>query len=628
MLNLSDISGVASSPISKSVLENSIGNSSLKNSRAYANYENFLSQLSDQSYKAPSIIFASGNGSYYPTNTSSGLQFYSSFILGRDKYLNNWQLSHRIDDIFELSYFDGSTVFNCLSIDPSNQRIKTRSLETRNGNKSTYATYSQLIFGYDNTASTTETGIYRHNIRTRHDPNNNMENAIDVFLWNTLDSNTALGSRRVLSLYGNGNEELVSGFRIDGGINVDISTPSTRTSEQTNYALSGKGVIYFNTSVNKYRYSENGGAFKYFGSGSGGSGIIQSCDLNQCGAYSELLVNKPIAVMMHSVGDLVINKISIATMVGSTAGINIGLAIYKPSVNTNTLSGITLTKYWSGTVTTTINEEMLTCNIDDNNAVSVNGWYAILITNLSNSANPIIAAYINQTQMLDDSSAISFQLDASLAINSRVWASSFTPAIDSTLNTEIVPYIKVGGSSDSYTGGSTSGDTYKSKLSALDNTEDYLGNKFIQGNNVTIETVIDAGIQKLKINSTASGSGGGTSAANNKIAVLANPCADDDIILFYATEAVNINSMILLMRSTDETLTQSITVSIYKVNDRNAISSATPIISGTVSDFATGATLLINTTLVTGNMLILKITAVVGSPILLETITTFGSSIS
>ena len=624
MLNLSDISGVASSPISKSVLENSIGNSSLKNSRAYANYENFLSQLSDQSYKAPSIIFASGNGSYYPTNTSSGLQFYSSFILGRDKYLNNWQLSHRIDDIFELSYFDGSTVFNCLSIDPSNQRIKTRSLETRNGNKSTYATYSQLIFGYDNTASTTETGIYRHNIRTRHDPNNNMENAIDVFLWNTLDSNTALGSRRVLSLYGNGNEELVSGFRIDGGINVDISTPSTRTSEQTNYALSGKGVIYFNTSVNKYRYSENGGAFKYLGSGSGGgSGIIQSCDLNQCGPYSELLVDKPIAIMMHSVGDLSINKISIATMVGSTDGINIGLAIYKPSVNTNTLSGIALTKAWSGTVTTTVNEEMLIATIGDNDIVTVNGWYSILITNMNANNNPVIAAYVNQTQMLDDTSSVAYQLDASSAISNGTWVSTFTP--NKILNTEIVPYIKIGGASDS---DSQSSDTYKVKLTSSDNTEDYIENKLSAGTNVTIDEVTENGIKKLKINSTASGSGGGTSAANNKIAVLANPCADDDIILFYATEAVNINSMILLMRSTDETITQSISVSIYKVNARNAISSATAIVSGTVSDFATGTTLSVNSALITGNMLILKVTTVVGSPILLETITTFGSSLA
>lgn len=624
MLNLSDISGVASSPISKSVLENSIGNSSLKNSRAYANYENFLSQLSDQSYKAPSIIFASGNGSYYPTNTSSGLQFYSSFILGRDKYLNNWQLSHRIDDIFELSYFDGSTVFNCLSIDPSNQRIKTRSLETRNGNKSTYATYSQLIFGYDNTASTTETGIYRHNIRTRHDPNNNMENAIDVFLWNTLDSNTALGSRRVLSLYGNGNEELVSGFRIDGGINVDISTPSTRTSEQTNYALSGKGVIYFNTSVNKYRYSENGGAFKYLGSGSGGgSGIIQSCDLNQCGPYSELLVDKPIAIMMHSVGDLSINKISIATMVGSTDGINIGLAIYKPSVNTNTLSGIALTKAWSGTVTTTVNEEMLIATIGDNDVVTVNGWYSILITNMNANNNPVIAAYVNQTQMLDDTPSIAYQLDASSAISNGTWVSTFTP--NNILNTEIVPYIKIGGASDS---DSQSSDTYKVKLTSSDNTEDYIENKLSAGTNVTIGEVIENGIKKLKINSTASASGGGTSAANNKIAVLANPCADDDIILFYATEAVNINSMILLMRSTDETITQSIAVSIYKVNARNAISSATPIVSGTVSDFATGTTLSVNSALISGNMLILKVTTVVGSPILLETITTFGSSLT
>ena len=82
------------------------------------------------------------------------------------------------------------------------------------------------------------------------------------------------------------------------------------------------------------------------------------------------------------------------------------------------------------------------------------------------------------------------------------------------------------------------------------------------------------------------------------------------------------------MRSTDESITQSITISIYNVSSRNGISSVNSIVNGTISNFTTGITLSINTALTTGNMLILKITNVVGSPILLETITTFGSSLS
>ncbi|MCK9429195.1 MAG: hypothetical protein M0R17_04265 [Candidatus Omnitrophica bacterium] len=585
-------------------------------------------QLNSKVSQADALIFAIGNGTELVSSTvSNTIDIFSAYILGKYTYENHWQINYLQNENICYTYYDGNNYFKRFTIDYKTGNLGGRSITLRNGNIPNCNADFQAAFGYSNEASYADYSQYRHNIRTSHsnDINFNYENALDLYIWDkTNDLPDDIGSRHVVRWNALGNEELVSGFRIDGGLNVDISTPDSRALEQTNYAVTNKGVIYFNTSVNKYRYSENGGAFKYLGSGSGGgSGIIQSCDLNQCGPYSELLVDKPIAIMMHSVGDLSINKISIATMVGSTDGINIGLAIYKPSVNTNTLSGITLTKTWSGTVTTTVNEEMLIATIGDNDVVTVNGWYSILITNMNANNNPVIAAYVNQTQMLDDTSSVAYQLDASSAISNGTWVSTFTP--NKILNTEIVPYIKIGGASDS---DSQSSDTYKVKLTSSDNTEDYIENKLSAGTNVTIDEVTENGIKKLKINSTASGSGGGTSAANNKIAVLANPCADDDIILFYATEAVNINSMILLMRSTDETITQSISVSIYKVNARNAISSATAIVSGTVSDFATGTTLSVNSALITGNMLILKVTTVVGSPILLETITTFGSSLT
>ena len=281
MLNLNEVSGVKSSPISKNILENSIGNNTLKDSRAYSNYEFLLDSIENGSFRAPSVILASGSGGFYPKTAEYQNNFYSAHIYGRDDYLNSWQESYRTDEAFELTYYDGSTLFREFKIDPGTGRGKIKSLETRNGNLPGQAGFTQFIMGYNADASVDDVGYYRHNFRTRHSSTNNNENAIDVFLWDSSkDSKTALGSRRVISLYGNGNFELVSGTSIFGPVNIAIGTTAEKTAEKDALAVAGKGVIYYNESKNRFRYSENGGEFKYFGSG-GGTFVLESCNLNK-----------------------------------------------------------------------------------------------------------------------------------------------------------------------------------------------------------------------------------------------------------------------------------------------------------------------------------------------------------
>jgi hypothetical protein len=152
MLNLKDVTGVESSPISKSILENSLGNSILKDSRAYANYEFLLSSIQNGSFKAPSVIFASGDGTFYPKNTAYQGDFYSANILARDGYTNSWMTSYGTDENFNLSYYDGSKLFKSLSIDPATGKGKIRSLEVRNGNLPGQAGFVQFLLGFNESA--------------------------------------------------------------------------------------------------------------------------------------------------------------------------------------------------------------------------------------------------------------------------------------------------------------------------------------------------------------------------------------------------------------------------------------------------------------------------------------------
>ncbi len=70
----------------------------------------------------------------------------------------------------------------------------------RNGNTGSSFTNNQILFGYNSTAT------YRHAIKSRHNSGAQAGNSLDFYLWNQgTDANTAIGTKQVMTLDGNGN---------------------------------------------------------------------------------------------------------------------------------------------------------------------------------------------------------------------------------------------------------------------------------------------------------------------------------------------------------------------------------------------------------------------------------------
>ena len=228
-----------------------------------------------------SVILAIGSGHLLASNNASYvIGLYSSFVLGRTGYNNRWDLNYQDNENFLVNYFDGNTYFKRFTIDYSNGNTKIRNVDLRNGNNPKCSAYYQLAFGISPESSFEDYSQYRHNFRTSHTGISqlNSENAIDLYLWDVnSDTPDEIGSKHVVRWNAIGNEELISGFRIDGGVNFPIVTSGDKTNEQTNFAIPGKGVIYYNTSTNTYRYSQNGGLFNDFGGGI--NGIADCLDL-------------------------------------------------------------------------------------------------------------------------------------------------------------------------------------------------------------------------------------------------------------------------------------------------------------------------------------------------------------
>lgn len=469
MLNLKDVTGVEASPISKSILENSLGSNNLKDSRAYSNYEFLLSTIKSGTFKAPSIIFASGDGTFFPKATAYQVDFYSANVLARDGYTNSWITTYGKNESYNLSYYDGSTLFKSLSVDPASGKAKVRSLEVRNGNLPTEAGFVQFLLGYNESASTNEDGKYRHNFRTRHSTEDNSENAIDIYLWDK-DNDTAgaVGSKRVLSLYGTGSIEIVCGTEIFGPISIAIDTSADKLIEQDTLAQDGKGVIYFNENKNRFRYSENGGPFKYFGSGNGVS-ANESVGLSSCAPFSGLGgdINSPHAIGVYIFCEESIDIAGISTVVANV-GLNtpdIAFAIYKPTlIEVNTASGVSTPMV--GTSGITSMERIATGIISTARATNVNstgmldtpvtvkGWICIVLSNAPSTVMPEIYAAMNLSEMMSMESPtyhipLQFIRDDIVYPNEPInsmWKASINSLFESDshlLNKNVIPYIKL-----------------------------------------------------------------------------------------------------------------------------------------------------------------------------------------
>ena len=224
------------------------------------------------------LILALGSGqSLLSLGVSNPLEIFSAVILGKTSYQNRWQMNYMSSEDLCISYFDGTNHFKRLSVAFDSGTIKSQSADFRNGNTPSCGANYQLAFGYSQESTYKDYSLYRHNFRTNHsnDAAFNYENSIDLYAWDlSQDAPESLGSRHVMRWNALGNEELISGFRIDGGVSFDTSTDSTGTIEQGLYAVPGKGVLYYNNKENQYRYSVNGGIFNALGGGSYNFGTL------------------------------------------------------------------------------------------------------------------------------------------------------------------------------------------------------------------------------------------------------------------------------------------------------------------------------------------------------------------
>jgi hypothetical protein len=273
MNNVSHNAGLTPVTLSNNVLNNT-PSKILAQVNSFTNYEAVLKDLASANTVAPTFILAMGDGSSnIPKNSSYEFDFYSAYILGRTGYNNAWVQNYQKSEKYTISYFDGSTVFKRFSIENETGKLLGRSIELRNGNIPFTSANTQLVFGWASDSKINETSTLRHSFKTVHSQTIASENAMDIYLWNPVnDQPTSMGSRHVARFNGIGNFEIIRGSEVMGGVAQALSTTPTSpelVAEQTALAITGKGVLYYNSVLGRFRYSENGSQFYFLGNGSG-----------------------------------------------------------------------------------------------------------------------------------------------------------------------------------------------------------------------------------------------------------------------------------------------------------------------------------------------------------------------
>lgn len=354
MNNVSHNAGLTPVPLSNNVLNNT-PSKILSQVNSFTNYEAVLKDLASANTVAPTFILAMGDGSSnIPKNSSYEFDFYSAYILGRTGYNNAWVQNYQKSEKYTISYFDGSTVFKRFSIENETGKLLGRSIELRNGNIPFTSANTQLVFGWASDSKINETSTLRHSFKTVHSQTIASENAMDIYLWNPVnDQPTSMGSRHVARFNGIGNFEIIRGSEVMGGVAQALSsTPSSPEliAEQTALAITGKGVLYYNTTLGRFRYSENGSEFYFFGNGAGSAvvnlpanqiaigngptGLISSAGLTFTGGNLITTGNTTAANFITS-GNVSSNTLTVATTVtigGNTTISNLPTGLVK-SVN-------------------------------------------------------------------------------------------------------------------------------------------------------------------------------------------------------------------------------------------------------------------------------------------------------
>lgn len=134
----------------------------------------------------------------------------------------------------------------------------------RRGNSANGTTTNQLLFSFN---PNTE---YRHAINTRHSSTTDQGNAFDFFVWDQgTDASTAIGTKRVLSIDGNGTL---------GSVGIGTSTPATRLHVNGtdgvvrigSLATGGSNIVTPTAATDKLLYADANGDVKAINGGTTG----------------------------------------------------------------------------------------------------------------------------------------------------------------------------------------------------------------------------------------------------------------------------------------------------------------------------------------------------------------------
>ncbi len=109
----------------------------------------------------------------------------------------------------------------------------------RKGNGAESYTNNQLLFSFNGTTN------HKHALKTRHHASNSSRNAIDFYLWKAGDAATAVGSKHVMSMTG------------EGKVGIGSATPETEL-DVKGTGLFRQGYYFNRTPTNQLLFSWNG----------------------------------------------------------------------------------------------------------------------------------------------------------------------------------------------------------------------------------------------------------------------------------------------------------------------------------------------------------------------------------
>jgi hypothetical protein len=123
-----------------------------------------------------------------------------------------------------------------VQLDVAGTRTGGKSLQLRSGDSAGGVDATQIIFSYDGKSYNNQG--YAHSIKTRHHAGQEVGNAIDFYVWDHGDdTDTELGTKRVMTLDGNGNV----------GIGTEVPGKKLTVDGDIGFITDGQGIDFGNS---------------------------------------------------------------------------------------------------------------------------------------------------------------------------------------------------------------------------------------------------------------------------------------------------------------------------------------------------------------------------------------------